>query len=211
MLRLDRLHTKRFLNLALRLSSLNLGGVYLARGTRIYADVAIGQGTRINGAAVIKGHATVRIGKFCAIGDNLKLITSNHYLHYLAVQNNVQRRILGMVPVGEKRGIKVGHDVWVGDSVIVLPGVEIGHGAVIGAGSIVTRSVDAYSVMAGNPASKVRMRFESEIIDLLLDLKWWDWSFTQMKERKDLFSLDFSKVSADQLQSKIKAMPNADR
>ena len=55
-----------------------------------------------------------------------------------------------------------------------MPGVTIGDGAVVGAGSVVTKDVPAYSVVAGNPAKVVKMIFSQEIIRLLLDLKWWD-------------------------------------
>lgn len=210
MLRVDKRYRKRLLNWALCFSSLNFYGVYLARGSRVHADLEIGQGTRINGSAVVKGLGMARIGKYCAIGDDLRLITSNHYLHALAIQNKVQQDILGTVLTDGKRGITIGHDVWIGDLVTILPGVEIGHGAVIGAGAVVTRSVDAYAVVAGNPARKVSQRFQPEVIDRLLDLKWWDWSIDQMRQRADFFRQDFSQLSVEQLESRIKSLNNAD-
>ncbi len=60
----------------------------------------------------------------------------------------------------------------------ILSGVKIGDGAVIGASSVVTRDVPAYSIVAGNPDRLIRMRFDEETIDMLLRIKWWEWIFS---------------------------------
>ena len=69
--------------------------------------------------------------------------------------------------------IVIGNDVWIGRSVIVLPGVTIGDGAVLGAGAVVTKPVGAYAIVAGNPARLVRYRFDAELRDRLLRSQWW--------------------------------------
>jgi virginiamycin A acetyltransferase len=69
----------------------------------------------------------------------------------------------------------VGHDVWLGYSALVLPGVRIGHGAVVAAAGVVTRDVPPYAVVAGNPACVVRSRFCEEDVERLLRAAWWDW------------------------------------
>ena len=69
----------------------------------------------------------------------------------------------------------VGHDVWLGYSALVLPGVTIGHGAVVAAGSVVARDVPPYAVVAGNPARVVRSRFSEEDVERLLRAAWWYW------------------------------------
>jgi virginiamycin A acetyltransferase len=71
--------------------------------------------------------------------------------------------------------IEVGHDVWIGTEAPTLPGVTIGHGAVIGARAVVARDVPPCAVMAGNPARVVRMRFDAETVARLLAIAWWDW------------------------------------
>ncbi|RQP21615.1 CatB-related O-acetyltransferase [Piscinibacter terrae] len=71
------------------------------------------------------------------------------------------------------RPVTIGHDVWIGRSAIVLPGVEIGHGAVVGAGAVVTKSVPPYAIVAGNPARIIRFRFSESIIQRLLATQWW--------------------------------------
>jgi virginiamycin A acetyltransferase len=69
----------------------------------------------------------------------------------------------------------VGHDVWLGYSALVLPGVTIGHGAVVAAGSVVVGDVPSYAVVAGNPAQVVRSRFSEEDVERLLRAAWWNW------------------------------------
>ena len=69
----------------------------------------------------------------------------------------------------------VGHDVWLGYSALVLPGVRIGHGAVVAAASVVARDVPPYAIVAGNPARVVRSRFSEEDVERLLRAAWWDW------------------------------------
>jgi len=71
-----------------------------------------------------------------------------------------------------KGHVRIGNDVWVGDTVTILSGVEIGDGAVIGASSVVTRNVDPYEVVAGNPARLIRFRFSRDIVELLTQLNW---------------------------------------
>jgi acetyltransferase-like isoleucine patch superfamily enzyme len=72
--------------------------------------------------------------------------------------------------------VRIGHDVWIGRSAIVLPGVEIANGAVVGAGSVVTKNVEPYAVVAGNPARLIRYRFDEVVVSRLLASKWWMYS-----------------------------------
>ena len=69
----------------------------------------------------------------------------------------------------------VGNDVWIGQNVTVLPGVHIGDGAIIGANSVVAGDIPPYTVAAGNPCRVIRNRFDAELTDYLLNLRWWDW------------------------------------
>lgn len=69
----------------------------------------------------------------------------------------------------------VGNDVWIGYGATVMPGVRIGHGAIVGAGSVVTADVPDYGIVGGNPAGLIRHRFGADDIDRLLALAWWDW------------------------------------
>ncbi len=69
----------------------------------------------------------------------------------------------------------VGNDVWIGSDALILPGVTIGDGAIVAASSVVSRDVAPYSIVAGNPAQERRHRFEPDVVERLLAVRWWDW------------------------------------
>ena len=73
------------------------------------------------------------------------------------------------------------HDVWIGQNAAIMPGVHIGSGAIVAAASVVTRDVPPYAVVGGNPASIIRMRYSSDVIDELLRLAWWDWPLDKIE------------------------------
>ena len=73
-----------------------------------------------------------------------------------------------------------------------MPNVKIGHGSIIACGSIVTKDVESYSIYGGVPGVKIKNRFTSEIKEELLELKWWEWSDTKIKNNKDLFFKNFN-------------------
>ena len=76
----------------------------------------------------------------------------------------------------ELRGdTELGNDVWIGMKAVVLPGVEIGHGAIVAAKSVVTHDVPAYAIVAGNAAKVVKMRFDDKTIRRMVAIAWWDW------------------------------------
>ncbi len=74
-----------------------------------------------------------------------------------------------------KGDILIGHDVWIGHGVIILSGISIGNGAIIGAGSVVTKNVEEFAVVAGNPAKFIKYRFNEKTRLRLAELAWWDW------------------------------------
>jgi acetyltransferase-like isoleucine patch superfamily enzyme len=87
-----------------------------------------------------------------------------------------------------KGDVVIGHDVWIGDNATIMSGVGVGHGAVVGAGTVVTRDVAPYTVVAGNPARIVRQRFSEPDIARLLALGWWDWPDAAVRELMRLLS-----------------------
>ena len=78
--------------------------------------------------------------------------------------------------------VEIGNDVWIGDDVTILGGVTIGDGAVVGTSALVTKDVPPYSIVGGVPAKVIRMRFEQETINRLLDIKWWNWDISKIKQ-----------------------------
>ncbi|MEQ8390100.1 MAG: chloramphenicol acetyltransferase [Thalassospira sp.] len=81
----------------------------------------------------------------------------------------------------EKR-VKLDHDVWIGHGAIVQGGVTIGIGSVVGSGAVVTKDVAPYTIVTGVPAAPLRPRFEADIVDALLRIRWWDWSHEMLRE-----------------------------
>ncbi len=121
------------------------------------------------------------IGKFCQIADGVRFITASANHRYdgfssypFAVFDRKGWMERPSLP-GPGPDTVIGHDVWLGQGVQVLPGAQIGDGVIVGAGAVVGGVVPPYSVVAGNPATVRRRRFDDETIDRLLALRWWDW------------------------------------
>lgn len=141
-----------------------------------------------NGNFIVKGVGSLKIGKYCAFGQDIKIILSNHRYSYPSLQYTFYRKNFGRLPYQLCGSIvTIGNDVWIGDSVIILPGIEIGHGAIIGGGSVVTKNVEPFSIVGGNPAKVIRKRFTNEKIEELLQLEWWNWSEETIKKNQDFF------------------------
>ncbi|QGS51485.1 CatB-related O-acetyltransferase [Spiroplasma tabanidicola] len=130
------------------------------------------------------------IGKFCAIADEVKFIMSgaNHRINSLSTfpfemfdEFNDEHDLICANPVF-KGDTVVGNDVWIGYGATILPGIKIGNGAIIGAKTVVSKDVDPYTVVAGNPCKVIKTRFDNETIKKLQDLKWWDKSEKEIKK-----------------------------
>lgn len=179
---------KKLINFYLKFFNFN-ASIYLARKSVIASNCSIGYGTRINGRVVLKGAGDVTIGRYCAVGYGVKIITSNHDHRYINLQFYLQKKIGATVPHINCKGIEIGHNAWIGDSVIILPDVKIGNGAVIGAGSIVTKDIPPYAIAVGNPARIIKFRFSQKMQEDIEKLQWWKWSLEEMRKNIDLFSV----------------------
>lgn len=183
-----------------------LKGVYVAFGTVIMGDVRIGKYTRIN----TKSHLqSCQIGSCCAIAGRLIVRDSNHSMGYLNMQEYFQKTVLAsdVKIAGHSKGeITIGNGVWIGDSVILLSGVHIGDGAVIGAGSVVTKSIPPYSIAVGNPAKVIKYRFDKEVVEILMKIDWWNWNRSKLKKNLSLFEKDFTGVTAKQAQEILESI-----
>lgn len=129
------------------------------------------------------------IGSFCSIGSGAAFIMAGNQGHrhdwistfpffWMPEVAAFEGAFNGFRAAGDT---VVGNDVWIGSEAIVLPGITIGDGAVIGTRAVVTRDVPPYTIVGGNPASVIKQRFEDGMINLLLELRWWDWSDEQLR------------------------------
>lgn len=118
----------------------------------------------------------VSFGNYCSVAKDVKIYRANHPLSEFTLHPILYNPVAGYVDSYklQKDELSIGHDVWIGDNVIILPGVKaIGNGAVIGAGSVVTRDVEKYAVVAGNPAKVIKKRFPPEMIEKIEHSAWW--------------------------------------
>ena len=122
------------------------------------------------------------IGKFCSLAKGIRFIMNgaNHRLDGLTtypfniIGNGWEKVTPRIEDLPLKGDTIIGNDVWIGENVTILPGVHIGDGAIIGANSVVAKDIEPYAVAVGNPCHVVKKRFTEEKIQILLNLKWWD-------------------------------------
>lgn len=142
----------------------------LLMGKRSYiVDLGIEYGEMLNTCMII--------GNYCSIGHKIKCLLNLNLAHdYLSITNYPFSMISGQ-EIEAKAAIKgciiIGHDVWIGRGVTIMPNVIIGSGAVIAANSVVTKDVEPYSIVGGNPAQLIKYRFDQETIQNLLHIQWW--------------------------------------
>ena len=118
----------------------------------------------------------MRIGRYCSIANSVRVVPDNHPVGALTTHPYLYEPAIGLANAAKATAspLRVDDDVWIGHNVVILPGCKlIGRGAVIGAGSIVTRDVPAYTVVAGNPAAKLYDRFDNETIAAIESSEWW--------------------------------------
>jgi acetyltransferase-like isoleucine patch superfamily enzyme len=119
----------------------------------------------------------LRVGRYCSFAGTVRVAPKNHPMSCLTTHPVLYERAFGVVDRDEPAppALVVEDDVWVGHYVMILPNCKfIGRGAVIGAGAVVTRNVEPYSVVGGNPARKLRDRFSPEVIAAIEASRWWE-------------------------------------
>ncbi len=177
--------------------------VCLGRDVRVPFDsvlkcprIVIGDHTRINGRINIRGQAECHIGRYCAIGYGVHVLTTNHATGHANLQVAFQRRH-GFADIERGAGVRIGHNVWIGDGARILAGVCVGHGAVVGAGAVVTRDVEPFAIVHGVPARQGRHRFGAAVRAALLDIAWWDWPEERIARNRRLFDTDLETFEGD--------------
>lgn len=127
---------------------------------------------------------TLKVGAFCSIAGGVKIfLGGNHRTDWLTTYPfsifRESAKHITWYP-DSKGDVVIGNDVWIGEGAVILSGVNIGNGVVIGASSVVASDVPPYSIVGGNPAKVIRMRFEEEVVSILQSLKWWEWDDTKL-------------------------------
>ncbi|MFJ7144342.1 type B chloramphenicol O-acetyltransferase [Pseudomonas protegens] len=129
------------------------------------------------------------IGSFCSIGSGAAFIMAGNQGHRNEWVSTFPFYWMSEEPAfaGAQNGYEaagdtvIGNDVWMGSEAVVMPGIKIGDGAVIGTRALVTRDVEPYAIVGGNPAKTIRKRFDERSIERLLEMQWWHWSDDQLK------------------------------
>ena len=131
------------------------------------------------------------IGKFCSIACGTKFLfnCANHtqkslstYTYPLFYEEWELEKSNITTAWDNKGDIVIGNDVWIGYEAVIMAGVHIGDGAIIAARAVVTKDVPPYTIVGGTPAKEIRKRFDAEVIQQLLMLKWWDWSADNIRQ-----------------------------
>lgn len=157
---------------------------------RHYPEYEIGRGTYGHPRILAyPNDARLKIGAFCSIAADVGIfLGGNHHPEWVTT-----------FPFGamwyehhhpeqpSSRGdVVIGNDVWIGREAIIMSGVTVGDGAVIGARAVVGKNVAPYTIVVGNPAKPLRQRFAPEIIEKLLEIRWWDWPDRRLRRAAGL-------------------------
>jgi len=134
------------------------------------------------------------IGKFVQIAHGVRFITNsaNHkmkafstypFMNFMMTNKTTSEDIVKMFEESQNAGdTVVGNDVWIGIDATIMPNVKIGDGAIIGAKSVVTKNVEPYTIVAGNPAKVIKRRFDDDTVEKLLKIKWWEWDIKTIEK-----------------------------
>lgn len=136
------------------------------------------------------------IGKFCAIASGVKFIMNgaNHQMDTISTfpfyifGGDWAKATPNKTQLPYKGDTIIGNDVWIGYESVIMPGVKIGNGAIIASKSVVTKDVEPYSIVGGNPAKLIKRRFTEEQIDKLERIAWWNWTIEDITQSLPLIT-----------------------
>lgn len=147
----------------------------------------------------------ILVWKYCAISDHFYAITYNYSTEYITCHLDQRFDVKFDLNHDSKHGsIEIWHDVWIWHNCTVLPRVKIWNGAIIWAGSIVTKDIPAYAIACGNPAKVIKYRFSQEKMDFLEKLEWWNWDAKKLKENEKLLNTNIKNTGLKELEKLIK-------
>lgn len=167
---------------------------YLSKVYKV-SDSKIGDYTSISTNSKI---SKTTIGKYCSIGPNFISGWGIHPINgistspiFYSTKHATGKTFSEQDKIQERLPIIIGNDVWIGANCFILDGVEIGDGAIIAAGSIVTKNVEKYSIVGGVPAKFIKHRFNQNQINELEKIEWWDFDNENLKDvENNFFDID---------------------
>ena len=145
------------------------------------------------------------IGKFCALARGVKFIMNgaNHKLTGFSTypfgifSQGWEAAIPAPEDLPSRGDTVVGNDVWIGYDALVMPGVQIGNGAIVAARAVVVKDVPAYAVVGGNPAKILKSRFPPETVAALEQIAWWNWPVEKVtRHLQAIVSADLAALQA---------------
>lgn len=157
----------------------------ICKGVRFYRS-SIGKYSYVGNNTFI---TNTRIGNFTSISGDCYIGGTSHPIHWVSTSSvfhkwkNILHKNFSDFEYDIFQETKIGNDVWIGQGVKIKAGIEICDGAVIGMGSVVTKNVGPYEVWGGNPARRIRKRFDEDIIEKLLMEEWWSWDDTIIQSK----------------------------
>jgi len=127
------------------------------------------------------------IGKFCMIATGAQFITNGgNYLtesissYPFTIFGGDWANAMDGKSYPPKGDTIIGNDLWIGHNATIMPGIKIGDGSVVATNSTVTKDVEPYSIIGGNPAKTIHKRFPDKQIEILLQMKWWNWDIEKI-------------------------------
>lgn len=184
-----------------------IGKAYLGKLSIPYdLKMTIGLMSYFSGSSTVVGNE-LTVGSFCSIADGTHIITENtcHPTIYPSTYNfcgnrrivseNMQFEINYAQSCKKNNEVIIGNDVWIGRDVTIMNGVTLGDGCVIGMKALVTHDCKPFGIYGGVPAKLIRYRFPENVVDELLEIKWWQWPYEKIRKNKEFFNTDLSTQS----------------
>ncbi len=172
--------------------------------------VNIGKYTYFSGPGTVRGDGLLQIGSYCCVAEGcyINVVSDSHPIDYPSLYGfnkdhprmrsdkppfNLPVKQVKFFNTGRSRmGVTIGNDVWIGRDVRIFNGVNIADGCVIAERSLVKKNCKPYGIYGGVPAKLIKYRFSKDVIEQLLEIRWWNWSMNKIKWNVNFFDTDLT-------------------